>query len=462
MIPLRLTIPYMGSKDRAVSEFDVSHLLHLGANRNNSKIKSRIPYLRSFCERANQYVDNGKSAKSVTVYYESFQSFITFCDAMKVNPFSETGYLKFVGNDGELRHRIKMYHSSNKLWERQHGEEIGIKESTAAIFASQLRTALIWSGLPADSWTTLHRGFSGEKTPFKSYSDSEEKLLTTRLCQLFFTLTPQLIAAKKKDLILPKKIPIVIDLGGRQEVISIPTSLQTQIQNQHGTSVKPSAAFNMVMGAAYHLMCFFTSLNDSDVQSIAHPISIHSNERDKSLKVVKVSSFKVRANKQVDALLTDESDNKFDLAKRDGVTFIKLLGELSELYGNGEKGSALLFTLNTKGERCETLRLNEINKHLTLQLNLLSPNRASTLPWLKELFYSYRNHHIITLKSVTNEFGRTLVNKVTHPSSKTATIRGATSAAYCILSCYTDLPLKGVLLPLSYSPKDSDGTSMFR
>lgn len=459
VIPLRLTIHYKDTKNRSIPEFDISHLLHLATNRNNDKIESRTPYLRSFCKKFNQHVNNGKSARTATACYENLQSFISFCGAVKVNPFSETGYLKFAGNDGELRHRIRMYHSSKKLWEMQHGEELGIKESTATTLVSQLRTALKWCGLPADSWATLHRGFSGEKTPFKSYSDTEEKLLTSRLSQLFFTLTPQLIAAKKGNLILPERFPIVIDLGGHQEVISILTSLKTKIHKQspNGNSVKPSAAFNIAMGAAYHLMCFFTSLNDSDVQSIAHPITIHTDERDKSLQVIKVSSFKARANKQVDALLTNESDKIFDVNKRDGVTFIKLLEELSQLYGNGEKGSELLFVLNTKGEKCETLNLGQLNKHLMLELNLLSPNRASTLPWLKELFYNYRNQHTITLKAVNNELGRRLVSKVTQPCTKTSSIRGTTSVAYCILSCCTDLPLKGVLLPLSYSMKDSDG-----
>lgn len=458
VIPLRLTIPYKDTKNRSIPEFDISHLLHLRTNRNNAKIENRTPYLRNFCKKAQKYVGNGKSAKTVTVYYDNLRSFIAYCDTVKVNPFSEVGYLKFAGNDGELRHRIRVYHSSKKLWERSHGEELGIKESTAATFASQLRTALKWCGLPADSWASLHRGFSGEKTPFISYSDTEEKLLITRLSRLFFTLVPQLIAAKKGDLIPPEKLHIVIDLDGQQEVISIQTSLKTQTHGQspNDNSVKPSAAFNIAMGAAYHLMCFFTSLNDSDIQSIAHPMTIHTDLRDKSLQVIKVSSFKVRANKPVDAFLTNESDKRFDVDKRDGVEFIKLLEELSAIYGSGEKGSDLIFTLNTKGEKCETFRLGEINKHLTSELNLLSPNRASILPWFKELFYSYCNQHIITLKTVTNELGRTLVSKVVQPCSKTGSIRGATSVAYCILSCYTDLPLKGVILPLSYSAKDSD------
>lgn len=456
VIPLRLTIPYKAATSRIITEFDISRLLHLCANSDNDKIESRTSYLRSFCKQANQYVDNGKSVDTARATYEVLGAYIAFCDAVKVNPFSEAGYLKYAGSDGELRHRIKMYRPSRKLWEMSDGDEIGIKESTAANTTSYLRTALKWCGLPADTWVTQHRGFGGEKTPNKGYSDAEEKVLVTRLSELFFTLAPQLIAVKKENLELPNELQFVIDLGGHQEVISIQSSLKTQthIQSQDGISVRPSAAFNMVMGAAYHLMCFFTSLNDSNIQGIAHPITIHTDGRDKSLQVVKVSSFKARANKEVDAVLSNQS---FDVDKRDGVKFIKTLETLSALYGDGEEGSEVLFTLNNLGKKSDTFDLGRINNHLMVKLNLLSPTRTSTLPWFKELFYSYRNQHVIGLSQKTNELGRAVVSKVTRPCSKTKATQGATNAAYCILSCYTDLPLKGILLPLTYSEKDSDG-----
>jgi hypothetical protein len=459
VIPLHLTIPYKNWQQMAVSEFDVSHLLYLGGDINNDKIETRTPYVRSFCKKAKQYVGNGKSAQSVTGFYENIRAFIIFCDAVKVAPFSKKGYLKFAGNDGELRHRIKMYNPSKKLWERQHGDELGVKESSASSILSSLRIALTWCGLPVNSWAPLHRGFSGEATPYKGYSEAEEKYLVTRLSELFFELAPQLIAAKKQNFALPDEFPISINCGGYQEVISIQTSLKTKTdgKSKSGTSVKSSAAFNMAMGAAYHLMCFFTSLNDSNIRATAHPITIHTAERDKSLQVVKVSSLKARANTEVDALLTNERNETFDVDKRDGVKFISILKELSKLYGSGEKDSPLLFTLNKKGEESDLFNLIEINKHLTTMLNLISPTRASTLPWFKELFYSYLNQHVTNLQKKTNELGRVLVSKVILPCAKRTGTLGATKAAYCILSCYTNLPLKGVLLPLSYSEKDPDG-----
>lgn len=456
VIPWHLVIPFKTFIDRSVADFDISDLSHLNANSDNDKVKSRLPYLRSFCKNATQYVENGKSAFTVTKHYDNLRAFIVFCDAVNVDPFSEAGYLKFAGNDGELRHRIKIHSPSKKLWEMSHGEELGIKESTAAINSSLLRRALSWCGLPVESWTTQHRGFSGEKTSYKGFSDAEEKLLVTRLSELFFTLASQLIVTKTEHLELPEELPIVLDLDGYQEVITVQTSLKTQThgKNKHSTSVKPSSAFNLAMGAAYNLMCFFTSLNDSDVKSIAHPITLHTDERDKSLKVVKVSSLKARSNKEVNAVLTNQS---FEVDKRDGVKFIKTLETLSALYGGGKKGSTLIFTLNNLGKINNTFNLSEINKHLMVELNLLSPNRISSLPWFKELFYNYRRQHVIQLKKKTNELGRVVVNKSTHQCSKVAAIQGTTNVAYCILSCYTDLPLKGILLPLTYSEKDLNG-----
>lgn len=130
-------------------------------------------------------------------------------------------------------------------------------------------------------------------------------------------------------------------------------------------------------------MCFFTSLNDTNIRHIAHPIDVKTGERDKSMQVVKVLSYKPRSSSEVDALLVGEP---FDVDKRDGVKFIKLLERLSKLYGNGEDGSVLLFTLNNYSEVSDTFNLRELNKTLVNKLHLLSPHRAGNLPCFKSCF----------------------------------------------------------------------------
>ncbi|WP_316674677.1 hypothetical protein [uncultured Tolumonas sp.] len=456
VVSLNLTIPYKDYNSNKLRQFDVSHLLHLGCNKESEKIDSRAVFIRLFCEKANQYVGNGNSARTIAGIYEILRSYLIFCDAVNVDPFTENGYLKFAGNDGELRHRIKMFSPSKRLWEYNHGDELGIKESTASVLLSHLRGALDWCGQPVSDWALLHRGFSGEKTPYKGYSEEEEELLVTRLSDLFFALAPQLIAVRVNNIPLPETLPIVIALGEHEEVVSIPTSLNSKSSktSKNGTNVNNGAAFNLTMGAAYHLMCYFTSLNDSNIRDIAHPIKVHTEDRDKSLQVVKVSSYKPRANKMVDALLVGE---QFDVNKRHGVNFILLLEQLSKLYGNSEDGSELIFTLNNNTDVNHTFNLTTINKTLVNQLHLLSPYRAGNLPWFKELFYAYRDQQTITLKTEVNQLGRIVVHKETRKITKTKAGQGATNSAYCILSCYTDLPLKGILLPLSYSEKDSDG-----
>lgn len=457
VIPLNLMIPRQDSTASKPKLFDVSHLLHIGCNKESERVDSRTVFIRRFCEKANQYVSNGKSASTVINQYENLRAYLTFCDAVALDPFTESGYLRFAGNDGELRHRVKMFSPSKRLCEYNHGDELGIKEVSAANMLSYLRNALYWCGLPVSRWAVLHRGFTGENTPYRGYSDAEEKLLVTRLGTLFFTLAPKFIAAKENNTLISETLPLIITLSEHKEEIQVPTSLEQRKtgRSKSGTAVHAGAAFNLTMGAAYHLMCYFTSLNDTNIQRIAHPIHVHTEERDKSLQVVKVSSYKPRANKEVDALFVgEESGEQFDIDKRNGVKFIKLLEKLSKLYGNREDGSVLLFTLDNYAEVSERFNLVAINKHLVNHLHLLSPYRASNLPWFKELFYAYRNQQAITLKRVVNHLGRNTVHREVRAISKAKAGQGATNSAYCILSCYTDLPLKGVLLPLTYSEKD--------
>ena len=453
--PLALTIPYKEITQRTQRELDISHLTHRHCDLANEKIESRIQYLRRFSKKAHDHVANGKSVTTVSTCYVKFQSFIQYCDSQNVNPFSVEGYLSYFGNDGEMRHQIKMYSPSTRLWEMSDGNEIGIKESSVKGQWVYISTALEWCGLDAKEWRHLHRHFKSVTTPFEAYSERDELMIVGRLSELFFGLAPQLIALKIDESTVPDSLPVAITFDDKEDIISFPTSLELK----NAGKVNYQSAFNVVMGAAYHLICYFTSLNDSVVREICHPLTVETDTRDKSLKTIKITGFKPRANQDVSALMSNEVDESekvsFDVEKKTGVTFIETLSELSRLYGSDE---VLLYTLDKDGAIADAFDLVKLNANLTNTLNLISSKRAMNLPWFSELFYTYQQSKGIELRAKTNAIGRKVVSKSIYPiPQKGVLARSILNISYCILSCFTDAPLKGMLLPLSYSPKDENG-----
>lgn len=451
IVPISLTIPYRGSSDTKTSEFDVSQLVHRKCKKKLEVIEHRSSYIRKFCQKAHEYANSGKSSQTIAGYYDCLKTYLSFCDSLNLNAFTKEGYLKYAGNDGELRRRVKIYEPSQKLWEKEDGQEIGIREASANYIVSMLTKALTWCGLPCEQWKLLHRPYSKRRfSSRKPYTQQEERMIVPRLRDLFFGLASQLIAIKKGELQEPEILYVSINFGEYEENLEFTTSLYT-----NKGRVNSGSAFNLAMGAAYHLLCYFTSLNDSVVRSIAHPITICVDSRDKSLKTVKITGFKARANKLVEATLTNESDFSFDIDKKDGVLFIKTLAELSSLYGSSNR---LLFQLDNKKEESNKFELNIVNQRLISYLNLITPHRASVLPWFKELLYSYFEGKYIELTKTTNHLGRSLVKKRVLPiNNKSIITQGILHTSYCILSCYSDIRLKGILIPLTYSKIDKNG-----
>jgi hypothetical protein len=448
---LEITIPYKTNSNNANIDFDISHITHKSCDKTNEQIRERIIYIRSFAKKANEYVENGKSVLFVTHLYETLRSYLFFCDIQNVDPFSKEGYLKYCGNDGELRHQLKKYKTSLRLWQRDDGEELGIKESTCVSKNTGTIIALKWCGVYDESWKHLHRSFRNRHDPFLAYSDTDERIIVSRLSELFFGLALQLIAIKKDKKLDSEKLLVSMNFGSHQEELFIPTSLQP-----HLGRVKANSAFNLTMGAAYHLLCYFTSFNDSVVRKISHPITVETDIRDKSLKTVNIKGFKARANKDVSATLTNEVDGifSFELEKKTGVTFIKVLTELSSLYGSNAE---LIYSLNSAGKISNSFDISEINKHIVTSLNLVSSRRSLNLPWFRDLFYAFQNGESIDLKVVINEMGRSVVSRTSYPINKNDGTYNIMRVSYLIISCFTDDALKGVLLPLKYSDRNEDG-----
>lgn len=448
---LELSAPYKRGTSNVIESVDISRLVYRECNEKNEQIRERIAYIRRFSKKANEYVECGKSVRFVTHLYEILKSYLCFCDSQGLDPFSKEGYLKLFGNDGELRHQLKKYTPYVKLWQRADGDEIGIKESTCVSRCSSTIIALTWCGVYAESWKHLHRPFRNRHDPFLPYSDADEKMIISRLSDLFFGLALQLIAIKKNKNLTPKKLAITIDYGSIKKELYLPTSLQPDVGQ-----VKNNSAFNITMGAAYHLLCYFTSFNDAVIRSLSHPFEIMTDSRDKSLKTIKIKAFKVRANKEVTSTLTNEVDDTFtfDVEKKTGIAFMEVLMELSSSYGSD---SELLYNLNSAGKVSKSYDIIEINRHLALSLNLVTSHRKINLPWLRELFYTFQNNKAIDLKIVTNEIGRNIVNKTLYSINQKNATYNIMRISYLIISSYTDASLKGALLPFTYSDKNDEG-----
>lgn len=447
--PLKLSIPIENTSSRSSYDFSIEHLTHFKCDSKQNVITTRVPHIRKFAKSARKYAERYRSQQTISAVYDCLRSFIFFCDCQAIDPFSREGYLRYFGNDGEMRHQIKLYIPSLRLWQRSNGEELGLKESTCNSKMSNTIKALRWCGTFNESWKYQHRIFRDQNDPYPSYSEDEEKLIVSRLSNLFFGLASQLVAIKKDEIAVPEKLCVSINIGNQIELLKIPTSLKT-----YAGRVNKACAFNMAMGAAYYLMSYFTSLNSTPIKEIHHPLIVEKDLRDKSLQTVKVKCYKARANKTVSATLTNEVDSHstFNLKKRTGVEFIKLLSELSLSYGSNKE---LLYLLDENGEISNKFDVRTVNTHLVTTLHLTSVYRSLNLPMLTELFYHTLEGVSIKYSITTNEIGRRVVKKHTHPLAKAHITRNLLRISYCILACLTDNSLKGIVLPLSYSCDNS-------
>lgn len=459
IVAMALTIPVKRAESRAASELDISHLAHLHCDKNQPKIKGRIPFLRRFSNSAHKLVKNGiKSPRSLWGIYIRALSYIQFCDYQGVGPFSDQGYLAYFGNMGELRHQVNLYQPSKRLFEYKDGQEVGIKEVTAGIVQTTIATFFNLCGINAEPWFHQCRTFTGNQISFTAYSPRDEDMIVDRLSALFFALASQLIALKETGE-SASYIDVPIDIFGQHEILSFSTSLKnSSSRNPKDTDIYYGSAFNVAMGAAYHLLCFYTSFNDSVAQGIRHPLEIVS-EKDRTLKTVTLKGFKRRANKDQESILSDELDDEFiefteEIDKRTGVDFIQLLIQLSRCYGSDWY---LLYQLDSNTQISDKFKISSINAVLIPRLNLINDRRSANLDWLQAQFNALLQNKSMTIKTVKNELGRTIVKRTTKDITGIIKSKKLLKIAYLILSCLTDKSLKGIVLPLTYGDKDSEG-----
>ena len=466
---MALNIPTKTQKNTLTGSTNLIHLSHLHCDEAQPRISGRFPYLRDFCKWANDAVQYGSlSVITISAEYQLLKQYICYCDTKSIDPFSSEGYFAYVGNDGELWRQVRLYNPQKKfLFQYDDGQELGIKENSAHGISSAITSALQHCKFDSLSLRNQCKPFVKGKrnSDVLPYHPSEQATIVERMSSAFFVLAAELLAHKTLDIAeFPEVIEVPIVTNGGVEYLEY----QTGLANKHsgvvniakGIIVNHEAAFNQCMAMAYHLVCYFTSLNDSVIRQLCHPIKVETDNREKSLKTVTISGYKKRANKRVDAVFSNELDNiAFDVDKRDGVTFISTLAELSLLYaGDGNENARLLYELDSNGQVANIFDINGCNKKLVTRLHLLSHTKTDVVDWIITCFRSLvKSQKSYSLGTMRDENGRTIVTKKLESSPPTRTTWRIHKYAFAALSCLTDVSLKNITLPLTYQEKDGQG-----
>ncbi|EGQ8307309.1 hypothetical protein OH966_003899 [Vibrio parahaemolyticus] len=454
---MALMIPVKHPQRVSGHQISLIPLAHFCCDVAQARFSARIPYLTAFAKWVKDSVRCGAgSLYTISAYYYRLKTYIYFCDCQGIDPFSEAGYFRYLGTDGELWRQVRLYKPERYLFEYEDGQELGVKEGTARSISKDLNTVLCACGFDTNELRNQCRKF---ETGFKEstilpYHPNEQKITVGRLTDAFFVLASELIAAKTNNSELPETIKVPIDnnhVSYQSDHTKLPRCLGSN-------SINHKAAFNQCMGMAYYLICYYTSLNDSVIRGISHPLKIESDKIDKSLKTITVSGYKKRAYKSVDGVFSNEDDViDFDVDKRNGYEFMSVLIELSLLYSD-RSDSRLLYELDTNGKVSSSFHLSQLNQAISADLNLLSHKRGAAVDWLIECFLALVEKQMMyTLSTVKNNKGRIVVSRKLEKASKHSITWRCQSYAFAIISCFTDVPIKNIVLPLTYHAKDKQG-----
>ncbi|EHR5321333.1 hypothetical protein KUL70_004267 [Vibrio parahaemolyticus] len=422
-------------------------------------------------EKKNQVSDATIRGKLVSLKF-----YINFCDFKKLDPFSQVGYLSYVGNLGELWRLVKIANEP-KIYTFQYfdGEEAGLREASASYRKIGIDQLLGILDFDVSPWQATLKLFSSAliDSSTQPYSSSEWYTFVRRTQLFFFSLATQLIAHKE---INPEAPPpkylegITVEReSGRDITISLGDK---NSRNVNGASIP----FNQCMAAAYALFAYYTAFNDTVIKGVRHPIKVVTSKTEgRTSKLVQVRGYKARSSKDVKALFAgvdehlhpEASDKEVgfivaDIKKRDqvgnldGITFIQTLELLSKAYSD-DSFDTLLYWLNGEGEKAK-VNTNSALERLSENLNLLSSRRGDLTEHLVKTYIDIVKHHeISTFKWKQREDGARVMSKQVVQLPVRMVTQRATPIAYAALSCMTNISLRNALIPLCYSEKDANG-----
>ncbi|MBD57037.1 hypothetical protein [uncultured Pseudoalteromonas sp.] len=454
---------------RVKVEINLARLIYHKCNTANNKISSRIKYVRALLKSIKSSQKVGASDNTIENHIRQLQYYITFCDCEGLDAFSKEGYLAYVGNWGYLRSQVNKGRTKHPyIFMYSDGESIGLTEASAASIKGRLDVALKRCEFNVIKYQAklipFKDSFHSKTIPY-SPKEFEELIKRAHLC--FFSLAGQLIthAIDNKTKIPPLTLLAEIDKDkeGSIQTIDISIAGRFRERNNKKSSVPYSSPFNIAMSSAYVLMCFYTAFNDSTIHQIRNPIEVITNKNEGRVsRHVTIKAFKSRANSQVSAIVSSsfsDIDSVYAVVdKKDGLTFIKVLSKLSELYSL-DQNERLIYALSHKND-ISSFDVSTALRSLSTALNLLSDTRSNIADYTAKQFYNILTNRCVSYVSLENLSGESRVKVTTDSLSLRSASIYACYFSFATISCLTDLNITNALIPLTYKPNINGTTTI--
>lgn len=471
-LPFSLTLKSQSEKKLNIGELNYYKCNQkLGYPTNNRQAEVKLFYKFLQRKRKDKYSDD-----SIYQFYVVFRPYICYCDNLNISPFSEIGYLSYLGSGGELWRLVALYESRKKdYFEYKNDEEIGLKERTAASYKrviDQILVALNFNILPLQSSLTVFKLKNQSGTT--AYTHNELSVMIRRLSYYFGSLATQLIHYHKSgNKLPPEQLKVVVDKQNNQKVyVTV---------GQNKGRFGPCSPLHQCMTAGYLLFCYFTAFNKTPVLELHHPVFVE-NYRDKTSRNCWIKAYKGRSYKSIEALfredpsatthpelkgtLGEEPDNEAGFIKtpmhksdkfaiESGMDFINKLEEVSRLYSSSEYGK-VFFSINSNGEEVP-LHISYASNVISQNLCLLSDQRSYLAEHFIRRFKQVQNHSVCTeIFTETSGKNSLIISKIQRELHANSIKRRSIELAFAALSCMTNLPLRNIIMPLTIKENEDN------
>lgn len=418
---------------------------------------SRKSYVYKIAKAFKYKSEFGKRPDSLSNDYRAFTQYLRFFDAQKINPFSKSGFIAYCGRGGEIHRQMALKNKPLPFaYMYENGAEIGYAASTAPTLIIGIKRCLIDAEVFDTQWERDVPKISTDLNPTRPYSQKTLGTILRRLQFLFYSISTQLISSKKKGEQLDTVSAVVDELDDGSlwtlELKNAPPKIG---------DVNHYSPFNMAMNVGYYCFSHYSSFNMTSIINVCHPIEQSSDKTlDRTTRYTKIRASKFRANKVVQAEFLSESESEsedfinLEIDKRDGLTFIGTFSQLSSLYipEHDKKNKPLFYHLDSKGQ---PVRLSLIDKAKVTQsiLSVYHDDRAVHSGYLVERFDEVLEQNAITEVFIRKNVVVKQQRKLTPKGIK----RWSIAMAYAALRSMTDVTLKGIFMPLSYSNVNERG-----